>query len=357
MKTIASGTAQFEITEARLSETVIGEAAGVLNATRRQEVGAGRMEWLYRRNPDGEAVLWAIRAAESGELAGFTVALPRRVWVDGREHVCWNGADFSILPKYRTLGLAVKLRRAAKEGIDAGRAEFLYAHPNERMGVIHARVGHSPIGRMVRYARLLRSAGHLEERLKNRWLAKAAAAVVDPALRLQGLGWRHRSTTTVRLIERARFDERFDRLFAETAPANGVIGVRDARYLNWRYAENPLYETHALLAEDGGELRGYLLFVVENEMVSVKDVYPADCRDVVGDLVAAAIREGRRRGVRSVSFTALETNPLIPVFAEFGFRERPGSSEMFGYAAEASPLRARVLDKQAWWVTVGDRDV
>ena len=33
-----------------------------------------------------------------------------------------------------------------------------------------------------------------------------------------------------------------------------AIGVRDARYLTWRYADNPLYKSHAVLAVRDGRL-------------------------------------------------------------------------------------------------------
>ena len=54
-------------------------------------------------------------------MAGFTVAIPRRMRVDGSPCVCWNCADFSVAPKFRVLGVAVKLRRASREGVDAAR--------------------------------------------------------------------------------------------------------------------------------------------------------------------------------------------------------------------------------------------
>ncbi|HUT89226.1 MAG TPA: hypothetical protein VMY37_07005 [Thermoguttaceae bacterium] len=302
-------------------------------------------------------MLWAIRRVETGEMAGFTVALPRRVVVDGEVRTCWNGADFSILPKYRTLGLAMKLRRAAKEGVDGGRVDFLYAHPNERMAVIHAKVGHQPVGRVFRYAKPLRAGPYLRGRLKREALTATAIWLIDPLLRLGSREWRHRTSSDVRLVGSPKFDERYDRLFDESARCARVVGVRDGRYLNWRYAENPLYETHALEAREGNRLRGYLLFRVEGESASIKDVFPPTDESVARDLTAGMIREGRRRGLKSLSIATLEGNPLDPRFAEFGFRRRPESSEMFAYASPGCPWRDVVLDKQSWFVTVGDRDV
>ena len=106
-------------------------------------------------NPHGLATGWKVVDGETGEVVGFTVALPRKVSVFGKRVIAWNCADFSIDTKFRTLGVAAKLRRAARDAIDAGQHPFLYAHPNEKMLVVHKRVGHTVIGQSHRYARLL----------------------------------------------------------------------------------------------------------------------------------------------------------------------------------------------------------
>jgi len=300
--------------------------------------------------------LWAIRKVETGEMAGFTVALPRRVLVDGTPRVCWNGADFSIQKKFRALGVAIKLRRAAKEGVDAGQVDFLYAHPNAKMQLIHEKVGHSPVGTMARYAKPLRTAEHWMRRLKGPWLPTLAAKATDTVLRLKSPEWRHRSTFATRLVESPAFDDRFDRLFERASTTRRVVGVRDSRYLDWRYARNPLYPTHAILAEDGSELAGYLLFTHGDAMVHVKDVFVAEDR-AARDLIAALIGLSRKTRSASVSVGVLEGHPLEAALADFGFARRPDGSQMFGYAPAASPLREVILNRKSWMLSVGDRDV
>src|SRR5262245_46663786 len=90
-------------------------ARAALEATRGEPAHPRRFAWLYRANPDGAAVVWSVRRSETGEFAGFTAGLPRRMFVSGRECLCWNCSDFSIYPRFRALGVAVKLRRAATE--------------------------------------------------------------------------------------------------------------------------------------------------------------------------------------------------------------------------------------------------
>jgi len=347
----------FEIVEEPL-DVAHDDAIAVLDATRKHAVDPSRFQWLYRDNPDGEAVLWSIRKTETGEMAGFTVALPRRMWVDGQIKRAWNGADFSILPQFRTLGLALKLRRAAKEGIDAGRADFLYAHPNEKMAVIHAKVGHSAVGNMVRYAKVLKTAPYIQRKVGNTLLATVGGAMVDPVLRFAGAESRHRAKYNTQVLDAPHFDAQFDQLFAESAPESGIVGVRDAAYLDWRYRANPLENTGLIQADEDGALRGYLVFHLNEEgMVQIKDLFPMDHPEVARDLLSKLSQVSRKENANSLSFTLLESNPLISVLEEFGFHQRSGVSEMYGYATEESGLRERVLTADSWLLTVGDRDV
>ncbi|RPI83368.1 MAG: hypothetical protein EHM42_08485, partial [Planctomycetaceae bacterium] len=125
-------------------EPALAEVRELLVRTRTYDISLDRLRWMYLANPDGPAVLWTVR--QEGELQGFTACLPRRMRVNGQPLRAWIGADFSMDPRQRTLGPAALLRRQARLGIEAGRADFLYAHPNERMALVHRRVGHQALG-------------------------------------------------------------------------------------------------------------------------------------------------------------------------------------------------------------------
>lgn len=337
-------------------EPIRDELVRLLNATRRHDVDAQRFEWMYRGNPDGEAAVWFVRT-HAGEIAGFAAALPRRMNVRGQDLMCWNCADLSVLPPFRRQGLAALLRGAARRGVEQGEADFLYGHPNDAAAGAHEKAGNLPVGRMVRYARPLRTAAYLERGLRHRGLSRLAGAVIDPVLRITGRGAFHRPSCRMQVVDRCRFDQRFDELFARHRSATVILGVRDARYLNWRYADNPLYETSAILAEEGDQLRGYLLFTEKNGHMMVKDVFPPSSPAVLDDLICRVVQEGYRRLVGTVSVTALEGNPALPAFEKFGFSQRPDGSRMFAYAPAASRLAEFIAHAPSWYLTVGDRDI
>lgn len=335
-------------------DDVLPDLVRLLGATRRHAVSPERFEWLYRQNPDGEAVIWTIRSGEEGAVVGFTACLPRRLCLEGQKLTAWNGADFSIDPAHRTLGPAVKLRRAARTAIDAGRVACLYAHPNDRMAKIHERVGHRPVGTMVRLALPVRISGYLFRRWLDRLPGRLAANLADTAFRMTR-SW-NRVTSTIDVVPfRQPFDESFDDLFEACRPKDRIVGDRHHRYLNWRYRDNPLYESHVLVAERRGRRTGYLIWTQDTQVCHIKDLVSEDAGSATA-LLAAAARHAYASDRRSLSISLLDGHPLLPAFTKIGFRRRPESSRMFAY----QPDRAAVADfycASRWSITVGDRDV
>lgn len=338
-------------------EGSLSQMVALLNQTRAKPVTAERFEWLYRRNPDGPAVIWSVRQGQTGEMVGFTACLPRRILVDGQLHTCWNGADFSVAPRYRTLGPAVKLRRAARLGIEAGRADFLYAHPNNRLAEIHRLVGHEPVGSMIRLVRPLQLGAYIGDRLHSPRIGGLAGAVLDPLYRLGCRETWRRPCTDVRFVPNVRFDGRFDELFERHVHRRRVLGVRDAAYLTWRYGQNPQYATDSLLVEHGERLAGYLLFMEAEGRGMIKDVFPADAPDLVASLLQAAVRTGWSLGWRSLSIGLLEQSPLLPVLHACGFRLRSDRTQMFAFAPANAGWRDAVYSPACWFLNSGDRDV
>jgi hypothetical protein len=329
----------------------------VLNATRSLPSSEERFEWLHCRNPDGEAVVWTICCGPEDDVVGYTAALPRRVLVAGVERRCWIGSDFSILTPFRTMGPAVKLRRAAKEGVDAGRAEMFYAQPNQRMAAVHARVGHRFVGKMVRLAKPLRLTSYIQQFTSSRVISTALGRLLDPLRRVSD--WKSWSCAGgLRCDSTLRFDRTFDELFQRAiADAPGVVGVRDSRYLNWRYAENPLNDFLTVSLESYGKLRGYAILAIQNDTAHIQDVFPMHDTPVAQEVLRGIVALGYRQGWQSISAVLLETSPLLPALDELGFWRREESSSLYAYCPDHVSWRAAIFDGHQWLAAGGDRDV
>ena len=346
LQTASRSAAGVHVREADL-ERELDAIIRVFDTSFNVESSRERFRWLYCDNPDGRATTWVVVEQATGEIVGGTAVFPRRMRVGGARGIAiaWNCGDFAILNRYRTMGAALKLRRAAKDAIDGGQVPFLYAHPNDRMLAVHMRAGHFVLGRMVRHARPLR-------------LTTQFAAVNTLSAHMLRL-WRPtgaRRGVDVEMVAAARLPDDFDAVDAEAATALRTGIVRDRRYIEWRFGRNPLYASDVLVVRERGRATGFLVFTMQGQVGLVKDwlaVTPT-ARDT---LFAALVRELGKRGAATASVIAMESHPDIPALRALGFVLRPEQSSVVTYAAAANPLRDTLLDPGRWYMTVGDRDI
>lgn len=329
----------------------------LLAATREAPVDAAALAWRYLDNPHGMARAWVIVDESTNEVGGFTVVLPRRMRLGARTLLAWVGADFSILPRYRALGPALQLRRAARQAIDDGAADFLFAFPNQAMRVIHERAGHLRLGDLRRYAFPANVAFHLERAGVPGWAARALAL---PGGAIRDLSGRARSLLAgdrVRILrELSRATLREVTVAAERLTFGRVAGIRDSTYLEWRYARQPGWHGGVIMAMRTDDCAGYLVFTEERDLLQIADFAALDAR-AAATLLGVAVRLARKRGSVSVSYVGLEKGIWDDLLTTRGFRPREEHHAVYAYV----PARhASLIDAQApghWHLTVGDRDV
>jgi len=314
------------------------------DANRPTPADPARFQWLYFDNPDGRATVWLAFDDQTGDVAGAAAVFPRRVRLDGAEVTAWNGADFSINRPYRTMGVAVKLRRVACDAVDRGASAFLYSHPNARMLPVQLRAGCGALGRMVRLARPLRV------RQRGRVLDGLGSA----AVRLMGTDWLVRVRQDVEWRRNLVTPADVTELFARTADRLGTAVVRDATYLDWRFRRNPIDCNETLILRSHDRVTAYLVVAARHDVAWVRD-WLAESPDALAQLFATLIRETRRRGLSSVTVTALETHVDLPHLRRLGFAERPDFSTAIAYVPTSRPDRSAVLDPCRWYMTLGDR--
>jgi len=329
----------------------------ILNRNRRIKVGRNRFEWLYLNNPQGKARAWFVQDETTGDTVAFTSVLPRLIKVEGRDLVCWNCCDFSVDRRYRALGVALKLRRKAKECVDNGEIPALFAHPNDRMKVIHEKVGHYRIGQMERFAKILRANQQVEKIVKNKFLARLLTPGANLFLRVTDKAFKINKRYDVRWIENEDYGEEYDRLFRAVSNWHRIIGDRGASYLNWRYGQNPLYSTDRIVIRDNGNLVGYIIFYVKNGVAVFKDILCIPDENILNTLLGQWVKMLRERRTYSISAIFMDKNPMVRSLQYVGFRRRPEVSSVYAYAQGNDAIQPVWLNGTNWYMTVGDRDV
>jgi hypothetical protein len=328
-----------------------------LNQNRLRSTDERRYRWLYLDNPFGQARAWIAVDGQNGAVAGFTSVFPRLMEVCGTQTICWNCGDFSINQRYRSLGVAIQLRLAATRLVNKGDVAFLYAHPNDRMKVVHLRAGHKVIGQMVRYAKLLRIDRYLPKLPGRSWIASALASTFSALHSLGTHSRRLKRSFTAEAFDGFATDAPFNSLLAQAQGRWRIFGLRTNEYLKWRFGSNPLFRVHTLLLYRAAELVGYAFYSLKDDTMHVNDMFCLPEQETADALITGLTNTGWNRGAQALSVTLLESNPLVQSLVRNGYRRRAESSSVIVHAAPELPWGPVLQDKTNWFMTVGDRDV
>lgn len=313
-----------------------------------------RFDWLYKRNPHGQAVAWVAEDPEQQRLVGAAAAFPRRLYMNEMEKFAWLLGDFCLSESYRSVGPALQLQRQCLAAVDAGNAFLCYDFPSARMMAIYHRLGLRPTGQMLRLAKPLRVDRKVRALLKTRAFSGGLSAVGNSILRLQD--WRPRTYGAATItVHHGECGQEFSLLAHKVGGRYGACIQRSAEYLNWRYITNPLYRCEFLTAHREHALLGYAVFSHQGEDATLLDLFGVPDFTIPQDLVHAVAEVLRSRGVVTLSASMLDSHPWLSVLRQCGFTAREASPVMI-YASRHSAFRHGGVDGQHWSFMHGDRD-
>ncbi len=306
--------------------------------------------WKYRANPAGEAHI------ALAELAGRPVCMacvmPLRMRVGGAGLLGSVSVDIATRAEFRGQGLYREVAGFLWERLDAAGIALTYGFTNrDSTGVTLGALGRQRVGPLPLRVRPLRPL-----RLALGALGRGVAPDPGP----DAAGGR------VRCID--RFDPRYDRLWSRLEPRVDIAAVRDARFLNWRYAERPgaLYEILEESTDDGG-LAGYLVW---RPMLRfrVRTAFVADVSEdperpgAARRLLRAAARRARGRGSALLALLSWGGSPVHR--ACVGAAPLPVPPVLFPQMNVFSAISHRpglathdLARPGRWWLGWGDSDV
>ena len=311
--------------------------------------------WKYFDNPAGPACVAAARVGD--EIVGTLGFLPVRTRVHAREVVATQQVDVAILPEHRGGGLYFQLahaviEEAARRGIAFG---FGFATEETRALSVDF-LGFDLVGPVHRLTKVV-DYGHYASALLGRRIGRMLRPVTARARRLRD--WSTPSARNVARID--RFDDRVDRL-TESLTLGRIMVIRDAAYLNWRYADCPTVAYGRYAAGTQAALSGFVVFhtyeadggvrgVVDELVCSPDDPY------TVRGLLSAALSDLAAAGAVTASCWHPAWHPLATRLRALGFREREARNYLIVVANRATGLEPEKLtEDRSWYYTHGDSD-
>ena len=298
-----------------LYAAVFGEAAFAAFLRRRV--------WQYQRNPYASAPELLV-AVDGARIVGQTGGLPFPLIVDGIERSASWGADTLVHPQWRRRGIAGQLVDAWTE--HSGHAVTLGLGPAANQRDMLLGRGHRSYGDMVGY--------HLAQ--EGRAADGPAAVAVEPL---------------------AVGDERLDGLWARVGSAYRALGMRDRKWLDWRFHSSP-WLTYALFgAVRNEQLVGYsVLRVTPRQNITTLLIdwlaHPED-HETLTALIVHARLWGGRQGATGI-FTFASERRLVRHLEAAGFGRTDFTCELL--SQQAAPSSIALPDLSEWHLSLGDSD-
>lgn len=159
------------------------------------------------------------------------------------------------------------------------------------------------------------------------------------------------------------FDDRIDTFWEKVKGNYGIIGVRDQRHLNWRYADKPNDHYDIFIAEENGEIVGYTVLKVEKHLEEwagfIVDLLSIET-DIVSDLlISKALRYFLSEKIDYAVCMMVKKDLLYRSLLRSGFIEKEGPDMVrrVVYRIIDSEIDELFLKApENWHYTFGDTD-
>jgi len=337
-----------------------------------------RWIWLYKQNPfleDNRSLpIWL--AVDQNRVVGMSCLMPQLFWI--KEHIAkvsWC-IDFRVLPEYRRMGLGKRLERARQESgntftlasSDASvviKKKLGYlSRPNLDI-YLHARRFDPGVlfNDLIRYLRLSNShytkISKLSQVMKLPEILSALLQVIFKYKQYRAhVFTNNKISMTFKPV--SFFPKEVDSLWNDIKEKYSLAVIRDSRYLNWKFVEQPYVSYQRYLAYMGTKLCGVLIFrkgrPPELPVGFISEIFTSQSSDILRQMLSFAVSTLYRQGslmIRSSSSTEERSR----VLSSLGFNPIQRLLPAFSFNLDNAGVFADIALKGDWLMGLGDQDL
>lgn len=160
------------------------------------------------------------------------------------------------------------------------------------------------------------------------------------------------------IVEKDCFDESYDDFFKKFMDKYKIIVVRNQKYLNWRYIENPSNHYTLIEYRENDSLKGYCVFKLFNAgdsiLGDIVDVL-AENVDVFRKLILDALHKLKDENAVGANIW-MNNKEFRSELMDIGFKESDTITH-FGVKINSDIDKDTLLNFDNWYLTLGDSDV
>jgi GNAT superfamily N-acetyltransferase len=309
--------------------------------------------WQFENNPYG---FLTIVAEHREKIVGVMSSFYMDMKIGNRTIRSSQASGLFVHPDYRKQGMFLAIGRTMFEIAQKIGIQFSIGFPNEPAYRGHIQYGWfeaSMLPVMSTYFDISKSVkakgiplSSIVSRLMNYYYARKR---------------RHKiPQKDLEIKEISRFDERVNHFWNRVLNNHSMITVRDSKYLNWRYFDKPNSTYEVYVAENNGQIEGYLVTnKLQNESYSVGWIIDVLCisKGVFLNLVHYAVDHLQKYSMDSIKCLMNNNKSEYKWIQETGFTSypRPKLRMIARINSEEVADSFRIYSKD-WYVTYGDCD-
>jgi len=323
--------------------------------------------WNWEFGGEPGAAKYIVLATSGEAVIGQYAVIPRRMWIGGKEVRGSLSLDTMIDAEYRRQCLFPKMGRRLYKRLSEEGVTVTYGFPNENsINSIVKKLGWKELFVLPVAVAPLRPFRIVAGRYR---ALRTLTPLGDAAFAgLREIFSAIRELLPYRVAEvPIHFGSDFDRLWERSRTTLRIAAVRDAAFLDWRFAKRPNMPYRLVTATDSdGHLAGYLVF----RLMDYKGMLTCFIMDLLADenkrtapwaLLAEALAISGREGGEIASAILPRSHRYFPWVLAAGFvplPERLFPDEIhIGALAHDSAIESIVLNHEAWFLSWADTDL
>ena len=328
----------------------------VFGESERDKVDPRFWNWEFMEGPDGKALIYVTE--DGDKIIGHFADIPRRFSVRGKVVPGTLSLDLMVHPHYRRRGIFSALGRYAAERVRSERGVFMTAYPIRRETIDGLKkIGWTEVVELPVIVYPIRFRG-----IVNRYLHfMPLSLLIGGAARVIYLffpGWKKKKgIERIEIEEVLQLDEEFDRFWQRAWSLFPIMGIRNQKFLTWRYRRHPTRTYVIYRAMKGKEMKGYIVLrkvdLLKLNSAVILDLLALD-EETMSALVERGIEFSRQEGTDLLGFMVPKSHVYYRNLKRMGFLP---SLKTFLFMVYSHSENKALVDPKEWYVNWGDADV
>lgn len=349
---------------------------GIINLVRSQypysdEGYPEYLRWEYYENPMAKSIIWV--AEHNGEIVGQYVVNLMKIKVGEKIRNGSVAVKTLVRKDFRGKGIYLYLADKVFQECREQDIQFTYGFPNEdAYKPCIERLGFMNIGKVPLLVRPFGIKKLIEECIRNKTYSRILSLLILPFgnvynfIFAANLFGREKRKISIKQID--CFDDRIDAFWEEIKTKHRNMQVRNSKFLNWRYCNNPRREYQIFIAENANrEIISYIVlrvsYIDKIKVGYIADILSKECK--LGNLacfvlIQNAINYFVRQSVDIVCCLMLRNKIYFNFLRKNGFLVCPDKllPQPFNFLIKAHDnVPDYIYRLDDWFVTLGDYDV